>query len=121
MIKAIKIDVERKMLYEVHLEPSLDAIKGQLDCHLIDVIRLNFKDRSVIYIDDEGLYVQEPIGYFSVKGAYGKFAGHGLVVGTDSEGNDLDTKISIEELTERIRFHGNDNTEMPTLIFENYG
>jgi hypothetical protein len=56
---------------------------------------------DVIYVDDEGLL--KPLDWlFAVKGFNQPFAGCGLVLGTDGEGEAVSAKIDLGELKRRI-------------------
>jgi hypothetical protein len=58
-------------------------------------------DGDVIYVDDEGLL--KPLDwFFAVKGGHQPFAGCGLVLGSNEEGDTVSAKIPLEELKRRI-------------------
>ena len=58
-------------------------------------------DGDVIYVDDEGLL--KPLDwFFAVKGGHQPFAGCGLVLGSNDEGETISVRIAIEELKRRI-------------------
>jgi hypothetical protein len=56
---------------------------------------------DVIYVDDEGLL--KPLDwFFAVKGGHQPFAGCGLVLGSDDEGETVSARIDLSELKRRI-------------------
>ena len=58
-------------------------------------------DGDIIYVDDEGLL--KPLDwFFAVKGAHQPFAGCGLVLGSDEDGETVSAKIALQELKRRI-------------------
>ena len=58
-------------------------------------------DGDVIYLDDEGLL--KPLDwFFAVKGGHQPFAGCGLVLGSNHEGETVSARIALEELKRRI-------------------
>jgi hypothetical protein len=58
-------------------------------------------DGDVIYVDDEGLL--KPLDwFFAIKGAHQPFAGCGLVLGSDDEGETVSASITLQELKRRI-------------------
>lgn len=52
------------------------------------------KGRDTLYVDDEGL-MKNPERLFAMAGAHQPFAGKGLIVGTDAEGNSIDAETDI--------------------------
>lgn len=58
-------------------------------------------DGDVIYVDDEGLL--KPLDwFFAVKGGHQPFAGCGLVLGSDGEGETVSARIALEDLKRRV-------------------
>jgi hypothetical protein len=58
-------------------------------------------DGDVIYVDDEGLL--KPLDwFFAIKGGHQPYAGCGLVLGTNDDGETVSARIAIEELRRRI-------------------
>lgn len=56
-----------------------------------------FENEDVLFVDDNGLLVDQP-RFFRFDGMYQPFAGKGLIVGTDSQGDSVDVVTKIEEL-----------------------
>jgi hypothetical protein len=58
-------------------------------------------DGDCIYVDDEGLL--KPLDwFFAIKGGHQPFAGCGLVLGTDDDGEAVSPRIALENLKRRI-------------------
>jgi hypothetical protein len=56
---------------------------------------------DVIYVDDEGLL--KPLDwFFAIKGGHQPFAGCGLVLGSNDEGESVSASIAFQELKRRI-------------------
>jgi hypothetical protein len=56
---------------------------------------------DVIYVDDDGLL--KPLDwFFAIKGGHQPFAGCGLVLGSDEEGETVSARIELHELKRRI-------------------
>ena len=56
---------------------------------------------DVIYVDDEGLL--KPLDwFFAVKGGHQPFAGCGLVLGSNDDGETVSARIALQELKRRI-------------------
>jgi hypothetical protein len=56
---------------------------------------------DVIYVDDEGLL--KPLDwFFAVKGGHQPFAGCGLVLGSNDDGETVSASIALEELKRRV-------------------
>ena len=95
-IKAILIDVEAKELREIILDRTegneLDAIYKAVKCDCIcSVESWIFQPLGhVLYIDDEGLLLENPIGAFQVTDDGQILSGNGIIVGSGEEGNDID-------------------------------
>ncbi|ARJ65964.1 hypothetical protein WV31_10020 [Magnetospirillum sp. ME-1] len=58
-----------------------------------------------IYVNDEGLFVEEQ-SFFSVEGGHQPFAGCGVVVRYDEDGNTQGTNTPVADLARRITWHG---------------
>jgi len=115
-IKAFKIDVENKKIEKIEIEPTLSCIYFHIGCRSVDVLRPYEFNTDIVYIDDEGLFNNEP-GAFSIRGMYGIFQGNGLVVGTTSDGEDSNITIAIEKLQELVKFEDPHYLPEPRFLF----
>jgi len=115
-MRVIKIDVEKKDVYEMDIEKSLESYYKTIgnDCEMIETATvLPSKDKTgygdVIYVDEECfLRVGSVKGFFSVNGS-GTFANNGIVVGskwTEDDGVDsTDCSWDLNTIRDLIVFH----------------
>ncbi len=105
-MKAIKIDVLQKEIYEINinqgLEPIYEAIGNECRCFCCPIMLPNL---DTFYLDDEALcyglaYIR---GGFSVLG--NTYVNNAIILGTDEEGGSIDVKTTVEELKKLISFH----------------
>ena len=104
IITAIKIDVVDSTITEVEYESSdIESIHDLLECDRIDQWTMNqFND--ILYVDDVGWLDRTTIGGFVINGNH--FAGHGLVVGVNNEGEDINPSFTVEMLQRIVTFLG---------------
>jgi len=102
-MKAIKIDVIKKEVYEVDYKGT-DGIYKQLDCTCFCLVPKKLPGGDTILVDDEGIYRRPQIGEFIVSGYHDELSGHGIVVGNTRSGNSRDCQSSVEEIKRLIRF-----------------
>ena len=107
-MRAIKIDVRRKEVYEIDIEPGLDAMYTALECDMVEAVTIardfysrSFGGRETLWVDEEGL-LHDPIGAFELNGR--AFSGHGLILRTTEEGESTGTKIALENIQQYTRF-----------------
>lgn len=87
----------------------LKWIQDTVSAHTIDGIRLDDSD-NFMYIDDNGMITNMNYFFRYTNNDYYiepvLLAGKGLVVSTDSKGDDIEPEITISELRPRIQFLG---------------
>ena len=103
-LKAIKIDVYKRLISEVTIGDGIDDIRKHIDCDLFTVAA-NFnpnKDEVMwdsLFVDDEGLLVPgKPLFKFNPPGwdFQTEFAGNGIILGVDmSTGESTDVRTSL--------------------------
>lgn len=105
-MKAIKIDVLQKEIYEIRINHGLDAIYEAIgnQCSLF-CCPFVLPNRDTFYLDDEALcfgldYIK---GGFSVMG--NTYVNNAIILGTDEEGESIDVKTTVEDLKKIISFH----------------
>jgi len=104
-IKALVINPFARTIYQEEIENTLEDIYRVTKCDCIAAVYLD--EINCMYVDDEGLLVEpSKQAYFAIEGADQPFAGIGLVVGTDAEGNSADHTLNILELGQKISFLG---------------
>jgi len=95
------------------IESNLKQIYTLCDCKLIDAV-YSIDDHTV-YVDDEGLYV-ENTRYFKLDGQ--PLAGKALVLGVNEDGDSIDAKLWVEDtLEERIEWIPEGITYQPRMEF----
>ena len=102
-MKAILIDVKNEEVREVEHDDTRKEIYNFVECSTFDVLRLD--GVNGIYVDDEGLFVEDQL-FFTYHGDnYSQtLGGNGLILGVDSEGNSISPTITVEEVEEAIEF-----------------
>jgi len=115
-VKAVLIDVENKEVKEVEIENSLDGYYHALKCTCVTVAMgyLFSPIHHVMFVDDEGLLAEKPLGAFSIGGSQ-VFSGNGLIMGLDSEGDTICHSINISAISAEVRFR--DVSELPESGF----
>lgn len=58
---------------------------------------------ETLFVDDEGLF-KTGTGFFAIDGAYQPYAGCGVIVGTDDEGETVSTGLTAAEVRARVQF-----------------
>jgi hypothetical protein len=110
-LRAILIDSHRQLVMEVPVT-GLKEIYAHLGCDLIDK-GLEFETPwgiETLYIDDEGL-LKDETEFFEVLGTGRGFAGSGLIVGTDEDGESTDCRLSVDSVADRILFLERDQAQ----------
>ena len=106
-MRAIKIDVVLKEIFEIDIDPGLDFLYAKLDCRTIDIVAVN--ESIDLVLDDEGLIRNTVIGAFELKGMPQAYAGHGLLVGNvmteqGLEMADLPAEATLENVKALVDF-----------------
>jgi hypothetical protein len=69
-----------------------------------DVVTFN-EYGDTVFVDDNGLIIEEYPRFFKIEGTYNPLAGNGVVLGLDREtGDSVDPKISLKELQKLVSF-----------------
>ena len=103
-MKAILIDVKNQEITEVLHDNTLESIYKHVDCRTFDVV--NIDGVNSIYIDDEGLFVEDQL-YFEYSGGTHKvqLAGNGLILGLNHDsGDSISTTLTAEEVRNKVVF-----------------
>ena len=102
-MKAILIDAENKTVSDIEIEG--DQLQGwykAIKCEMVE-IALHLDDHDSIVVDEEGLL--KPAEYFfEYQGGHQPFAGNGLIVGCDPEGETVGVKRKADEVRDKIKF-----------------
>ena len=102
-MKAIFIDAKNKEVKEVEIKGDLQSWYETIGCGMVECA-LYFDEHDSIMVDEEGLFNDQCNDFFFVKGGHQPFAGNGLVVGTDENGESVSTKISLDEVKSKVKF-----------------
>lgn len=111
-MKAYLIDTPNKQIVEVDYDGNYKSIYGLIHASLYEVVYLNAEE-DCMFLDEEGLINGNPHGWIKYEGANQPFRGYALVLGTDSEGNSVEPKMSIEELRAKVSFPEDDELQDP--------
>lgn len=102
-MRGILIDPFTKKIEEVDTTGKLPEIYSMLGVELITIVHIGESD--VLFLDDEGLFVpRDEQEYFYWSGSNQPYAGKGLIIGTDEEGDSTDAEIDLEEVKQRVRW-----------------
>jgi hypothetical protein len=111
-MRALLIDVDRERIEEVEVskENFLDDAYRLIKCETIEVA-FNFPPHpqangtfDTIFVDENGLVTDGPKKFWIIQGGHQPFAGNGLVVAVDDEGNTVGAMIAIERLQSMVEF-----------------
>lgn len=105
-MKAIKIDVIKKEVYEVEITADIRTFYKHLECDCFCQVGKRLPNGDMLLVDDNGLLIEEPLGVFEF-GTYPQpLSGHGLMVGTSQSGETIPVKSTIEYVKSAVRFTG---------------
>jgi hypothetical protein len=111
-MKVIKIDSANKTITQIEmgkgLESIYEAIGNKCTCFTCPI---ELENGDVIYADDEGLFHPFEGGIMMPNWNY-PIVGNILIVGSDDEGDSVDAKTTVEEITPLIEWVGKDRCEM---------
>jgi hypothetical protein len=109
-MRGIFIDPFTRTIEEVETTGKLPEIYSMLGVELITIVHVGETD--VLFLDDEGLFVPaEEQAYFHWTGSAQPFAGKGLIVGTDEEGDSTDAEMDIEEVRKKVTWINRDELD----------
>lgn len=100
-MRAIKIDVVKKQVYEIEISKGLNPIYEAIGCDIF-CCPVTWDNQDTIYADDEALLKEDAEGCFSFPDFNYPIVGNALILGTDDMGESVDAKSSVEELQEKI-------------------
>lgn len=103
-MKAIKIDVIKKEVYEVEITSNIETFYKHLECDCFCQVGRRLPNGDMLLVDDNGLLISKPVGVFEF-GTYPQaLSGHGLMVGTSRSGETIPCKSTIEYVKSVVRF-----------------
>lgn len=101
-MKAIKIDVVQGKIIQIDIAKGIEPLYKELQCRCFTTIELDNGD--ILFLDDEGLLLEEPLGAFVYDNYPQPLSGHGIILGNDEEGESQDCKSTVEEIKKVVRF-----------------
>lgn len=114
-MRAIKIDVTKKEIYDVEITASIKTIYKHLECEYFCQVGRRLKTGDMLLVDDNGLLHEKPIGAFTF-GTYPQtLSGHGIFIGTDSAGETIDAQSDIEFIRSQVKFVDVKNLPQPEI------
>lgn len=112
LIKAIKIDVESKSVYEITIEDNLESFYNAIGCECFDVVDLG--KNQCMFIDDEGLLHEEQKPFFSIGDL--NICGNAIVMSVDPEsGESEDVGVTVEDVADMVTFLEEGHREEPQI------
>ncbi len=102
-MKAILIDSVNKEVKEIEIGKGIEEMYKFLQCECFTIASYLDK-QDAIFVDDEGLMNGTDV-FFTYEGAHQPFAGNGLIMGCDDEGESVDCKISFAEAKDKVKFY----------------
>lgn len=104
-MKAILIDPETKTVQQIEYDGDYNSIYKLIGCDTFTVVQLD--DGNALFLDDEGL-LNDTEFFFRWDGANNPdcqpFAGKGLILGTDEEGDSIATTMDVDDVRRRVTF-----------------
>ena len=110
-MKAILINPFDETITEVEYSGDFKQIYKLIDCDYFTISRLC--DSDDLFVDDEGLL--KPNRYFTWSGQ--PFAGKGLILGHDDEGESIATTYDLQEVVDRVEWLPEGHQEEPYIKF----
>lgn len=104
-MKAILINSTLQTVTEVTLNPkdTLGSMYKHLGVDMVEVAT-ELPNQDVVFVDEEGLL--KPVAYFfAFEGAHQPFAGNGIVVGGNDEGETVAAKSTLEDIKSKVKFY----------------
>lgn len=114
-MKAIKIDVEQKKVYEIEITGTLESMYEAIKCTCVTHIPI-VPRREFMWLDDEGLLRKEPLGAFVFAGYPQVLSGNAIILGYQPGGNSLSTDLRVEDIEPKIKWV--DVSELPEPSFQ---
>ena len=116
-MRAIKIDVIKKEVYEVDIVGDRLSMCKELDADGYDSVRI--AKAEMLWVDGEGLLRKPPLGAFMFHPYPQALPGHGLIIGLCGPEN-ADTKLTLEEVRESVEFVDISELPVPVIQFASF-
>ena len=102
-MRAIIIDAVKREVREVEIENTLKSLQEVVGGYIETAHQLNNDSRDAVFVNEEGL-LSQPKNFFVYDGAHQPFAGSGIIVGCDDEGETIGCTISLDEVKSKVSF-----------------
>lgn len=106
MMRAILIDAAARTITEIDIEKGADsgahALERAIGCDIFQMA-MNYPNGDVLYVDEEGLLKPAP-HWFRVRSGHQAFAGNGVLLGSDNQGESVDVKTTLDDLRATVTF-----------------
>lgn len=102
-MQVIKIDSLNEDISIIDIDDTLEDIYEQLDCDIFEC-PITLDNRDCLYVDEEGLFVNEYKGAFYFGDFPHPLFGNGLIIGTSIEGDNEDALSNIRTIKNKVTF-----------------
>lgn len=100
-MRAFKIDVIAKTVTEIDISGELKSLQEVVGGYIELAREIN--DTDNLYVDEEGL-LKGQLPWFEITGGHQPFIGHGVIIGSDDEGETIGAKASLTEIQAMVTF-----------------
>ena len=108
-MKAIFIDSKNRKISEVEIpkQGTLKAWYKVIGCEIVEVATYINSHNDSILVDEEGLIkeINPDSPFFIYSGSHQPFAGNGLIIGVDKEGESISHHTTVEEVESKVTFY----------------
>src|SRR6059058_6417197 len=111
IMKAVLIDAYNKTVTDIELNGRKDMLKQWYsaighDCATVETaVYIDTEGHDSILVDEEGLLkLTSNTPFFTFKGGHQPFAGNGIVVGVDKDGETVSCNTNAKEVAEKVKF-----------------
>jgi hypothetical protein len=102
-MRAILIDAAKREVTEVEIPGDLKSLQAAVGGYIETAVRL--ADEDVIFVNEEGLLQSPPTDHWFVfKGAHQPFAGNGILVGGNDDGETVAAKAPLDAIKRKVEF-----------------
>ena len=114
-MKGILINPFDETIKEVVVTGNYKELYTLIECRAFDCVDVD--EDNTLYVDDEGL-LHDTNRYFSIHGR--EFAGRGLILSTDDEGNSADVRFTLKEVKDLVSFFPEGFKVEPSFTFHTF-
>ena len=113
-MKGILINPHEETITEVEYSGNYKEIYSLIDCRTFDVAMA--KENNDLYLDDEGLF-KDNQKYFRMVELGANYAGKGLILAHDDEGESTATTLTLQEVKDMVQWLPEGHKEEPYMEF----